>query len=1405
MRNVVNTYVEKFRQSRQMRRRIVSIVAILAVVVSVGVLWELHSDGVAMANETYCGMEEHQHDGSCYETVLVCGEEAGVADEAEGHTHDESCYEEVLVCEIPEHVHTIECMTDETADVETAADWEATLPKELSGNWADDVVSVAKSQVGYTESAANFQLAEDGETRQGYTRYGAWYGNAYGDWDAMFASFCLYYADVPEDEFPEASGAGAWITELNKKDLYADAADYDPAAGDIIFFDEDEDGMADHVGIVVSTEFESEDGIEADETDSESTDEDVKEEPAEPVLISLTAIEGDFDDAVYVNEYNPEDTRIVGYGVLPVNPDAPEVIAAEPEDEEIETLAYEGDGSGKVVLNLGNGNGLYNFADYSGNKNAGTALRYTTDSLVAYADDDGSVKINLPSDNNLADSNDETKETKIFNVVDAVGTEGEDGYLPAVTVNLEKELAYDYKLVGWVNIATGEYYDVSDGPTTADIDLDNENVFYADWIAASYSYGSRDDSGLRTDTVSTADFVTIHMYDYNELFNLYSEFLVQSDTTSEAWTDSGNLYSNLPYGTGDRLSSSFIFVNDGTTEQTSSSTGGLLTWPANKTAGNTWPGGGLPPRDATTIWGITTPSSAPLNMLFDPESDSVGVHYVGEADYLFWLNSDGYYTYNSKDAAATYNQSDERFYVYNGIQDVDGTNFSCFLPYNEYGDKLSVNNGSVNYWFGMDMEVNFYLPNATGMEGGNQVDGENMIFRFSGDDDIFIFIDDKLVLDMSGIHDEAFGEIDFTDGVVKMSMDDETLDDEEGTSLALSAGNHTLKVYYMERGGYASNLEIQFNVVPLWEYQTGDVQTVTAEKIWVDAQDNKIEPDDMPEVYKNNGVEVGLFDVLTEAVEATDEREAVFGYSKDGDIYTVEFTDDSGVTRTYVYDDSGPTLEYTEIAGDGTTVASGTNDQVDSSGRVLDKDGYVVVWLDGDKLHIRMDKQTLSADNNWYYAWEMLDVDGVYEVLELSGSSSYTARSSVDDLTKYYYWSIVGDTEIEAGMLDGEHPVILTEAAQEANNTLGNTSEALGWVIIGEVNGIKTEQVKFSQIATLEEIKNDDGSIRNYLGTYGVTSQSEINALGDGALWYMVDSKHSDEDVDGGEVEGFYLHCVLNGTNYYLTLDNDEDELILTTTEEEEVEFYYDSLGELMVALSDGAVRVEILGDGSISIDEAETKAAKDDVRIYTLQETDTYGFTFTAVNTFLPDITVEKVDSITGESLSGVSFTLSYVDESGDTYYYAGLDVSSNEVIWYNPEAESVGDETISSYEFKTDENGSIIFNYIPDGTYILTESLPLDGYNALPSAISFTVDNGTIIQSVSWTDNDITADINSYVTISTDGVTITVENQSSAELPNTGGFGTTLYTMAGLLLMCGAAYLLYIRNCRKRRYEKA
>ena len=233
--------------------------------------------------ELVCGQEEHTHSEACKpEETVFCGKDA--------HTHGEACRDEngELVCGTEEHTHSLACYADPGADVETAELWEQTFAGvTLTGNWRQDTLAIAETQLGYTESTKNYVVAEDGETVKGYTRYGAWCGEPYGDWNVMFLTFCLHYAGV--EGVPPDRDCGGWVTSW--ADAFEPAQSHTPAVGDLVLFDRDGDGTADRAGLVAQI------------TDS-----------------GFAAMEGDAEDAVRLLTYGADDPGILGYINLPEGP-----------------------------------------------------------------------------------------------------------------------------------------------------------------------------------------------------------------------------------------------------------------------------------------------------------------------------------------------------------------------------------------------------------------------------------------------------------------------------------------------------------------------------------------------------------------------------------------------------------------------------------------------------------------------------------------------------------------------------------------------------------------------------------------------------------------------------------------------------------------------------------------------------------------------------------------------------------------------------------------------------------------------------------------------------------------------------------------------------------------------------
>lgn len=172
---------------------------------------------------------------------------------------------------------------------DNSTQWEKTMAGvTLTGDWADDLVAIARTQLGYQESTQDFVFDESGKMH-GYTRYGGWYGAPYAEWCGMFVSFCLRYAEIPASAFPREAGVSAWQRKLAGLDAYKDAGSYAPAKGDLVFFDWDGNGELDHVGIVS--------GVSGS---------------------SMNVIHGNAGSAVAESGYSLSDGTIKGYGSMAV-------------------------------------------------------------------------------------------------------------------------------------------------------------------------------------------------------------------------------------------------------------------------------------------------------------------------------------------------------------------------------------------------------------------------------------------------------------------------------------------------------------------------------------------------------------------------------------------------------------------------------------------------------------------------------------------------------------------------------------------------------------------------------------------------------------------------------------------------------------------------------------------------------------------------------------------------------------------------------------------------------------------------------------------------------------------------------------------------------------------------------
>lgn len=268
-----------------------------------------------------------------------------------------------------------------------------------------------------------------------------------------------------------------------------------------------------------------------------------------------------------------------------------------------------------------------------------------------------------------------------------------------------------------------------------------------------------------------------------------------------------------------------------------------------------------------------------LQYLFDPDTSAPGKESYKDVTGLFQMDDQGYYYYNMRKNFAEFvndpqGDSSGHFTLYDapaGLRtDGDENSVGGFFPFNsaEKAFKLGpngqlennlradnnmnpsgtsamrpdiVNEEPVDHHLGMTVETTFRQP-IDGKVGSN-----DMTFEFSGDDDVWVFIDDVLVLDLGGIHSEIYGTINFATGDVNIGNAFDTngeIFDADGNYLSepiiktnlrekfaeagkadevnwhserntfSSSTSHTLKMFYLERGNYDSSISLKFNLQP---------------------------------------------------------------------------------------------------------------------------------------------------------------------------------------------------------------------------------------------------------------------------------------------------------------------------------------------------------------------------------------------------------------------------------------------------------------------------------------------------------------------------------------------------------------------------------------------------------------
>lgn len=343
---------------------------------------------------------------------------------------------------------------------------------------------------------------------------------------------------------------------------------------------------------------------------------------------------------------------------------------------------------------------------------------------------------------------------------------------------------------------------------SANFETESFSTFSVVWLADDFTSVQTTSSYEKESTVdSAASGITINMFNYNtaEINEGHSlKFSNGRDGVSDynKWTESANPYPNI----------------------------------MKKTLGSD----SYPALNIVKWWEKENNSSS---YLFSTD-EGKGKTVYSDANYLFKQDADGYYEYDSAKNFAQFNEQTKKFTVYkvpgsseNAIKlqkDSHNSPHGSFFPFNTLGDSIydgihEISGNSPDFHFGMTMSAKFIQPKD------GKIKDKNMVFEFSGDDDVWVYIDGVLVLDIGGIHNAASGSINFTDGTVKVGNKDTNLkklfNDAKIEGDFVSEKNifkdytaHTINFYYLERGEGDSNCKLKFNL------PTVPKKSVTVEK-----------------------------------------------------------------------------------------------------------------------------------------------------------------------------------------------------------------------------------------------------------------------------------------------------------------------------------------------------------------------------------------------------------------------------------------------------------------------------------------------------------------------------------------------------------------------------------------------
>ena len=262
---------------------------------------------------------------------------------------------------------------------------------------------------------------------------------------------------------------------------------------------------------------------------------------------------------------------------------------------------------------------------------------------------------------------------------------------------------------------------------------------------------------------------------------------------------------------------------------------------------------------------------------FFPKNATIGNEYVQALNnwkFPFKKEKNGYYSFDSNKLFVVKDYANKRFILKSG-------NKYGFYPFNNEEDDTK-NPDKRNLYFTARFDIPFIMTRDGKTLNSETGKYDDMVFDFSGDDDVWVYVDDELVLDLGGAHTQLKGNINFAKNKVwyelVASADQRTNErnvEKKAFFNKLSQGKHTLKVFYMERAGGDSNLKVTFNL------QSSGVKVRHIDKESGEILKEEYQSGEIGKIVKTTGMNIDKY-VLVEAPENAEvvlkEEEQIVNY-----------------------------------------------------------------------------------------------------------------------------------------------------------------------------------------------------------------------------------------------------------------------------------------------------------------------------------------------------------------------------------------------------------------------------------------------------------------------------------------------------------------------------------------------